>query len=279
MGLLDIVKAGVQGTAAARSGYLTGQEEEQDKTQKDKLTALGIDRQSRLAAIAEQRAAAEDERARAQADYYRHRATTDPVAPPHTITTGEGIMQWDAGSKTFKPTGFHAPERAGDAAAPRIQAREHRIAMGQEVADANRQISDATRELKDEQGPYGDDSPSRIATLRSQITDFTRGRDSTVAARKSPTFEAKARAAGPGVVPFDPVMPGTASGTASGGGTRVDVLRSAVSAGGSNPAQADYDAAAAKYKKAIGLGIDPASAQQAYDATVALIAKRHGQVK
>lgn len=38
-------------------------------------------------------------------------AKTAP-APPHTVTTKEGVMQWNAATGKFEPTGFHAVDRA-----------------------------------------------------------------------------------------------------------------------------------------------------------------------
>lgn len=49
-------------------------------------------------------------------------------------------------------------------------------------------------------------------------------------------------------------------------------------AAGNQQADADYAAAAKKYKAALDMGIDPVAAQKAYDATVALLAKKHGQL-
>lgn len=250
MGLLDILKATVQGTAAARTGYLAGEDEEQDKTRKDKLTALGIDRSSRLAAVAEQRAAADERRANAQADWYEKRDTTPKAAHIDPLSE-EGIQAAIAREAGIAP--IRAKNRAdGTAAAGRIEANQHRVAMQQQIANGTRQIGEVDRQIGEAQKATGfkpGERKSRLDALAQMRSEFQRPRDSTVAAVRSPTFEAKARAAGQGVVPFDPVMPGTASGTASGGGSRVAVLRSAV-AGSGNPAQDDYDAEAKLYQAA-----------------------------
>lgn len=38
-------------------------------------------------------------------------AKTPAPAPPHTVTTREGVMQWNPVTGKFEPTGFHAPDR------------------------------------------------------------------------------------------------------------------------------------------------------------------------
>lgn len=38
-------------------------------------------------------------------------AKTAAPAPPHTVTTREGVMQWNPATNKFEPTGFHAPDR------------------------------------------------------------------------------------------------------------------------------------------------------------------------
>jgi 2-keto-4-pentenoate hydratase/2-oxohepta-3-ene-1,7-dioic acid hydratase in catechol pathway len=67
------------------------------------------------------------------------------------------------------------------------------------------------------------------------------------------------------------VIPLQRRGMATGNGTPARANPAA--------AQADYEAEAAKVKKAVSLGIDEATARAAYDEGVKLIAKRHGQMR
>jgi hypothetical protein len=83
------------------------------------------------------------------------------------------------------------------------------------------------------------------------------------------------RAAATGVTA--PGAPAAAS-TAPAAPTAAVTPAPAPRAAGNPQADADYAAAAAKYKAALDMGIDPTAAQQAYDATVTLLAKKHRQI-
>lgn len=286
MSYLDVLKSVVQGGAAARTGYLTGQDQERDKVRQEARQDAAVKRQSRLdeiKAVLEQSQAAENS---AQAEWYRKRDTTPKAETPHFQAAEEGLLRWDPEQKKLVPTGFHPPERAAARGAARADAREARIeksdrlrAMGGEVADLGKQIGETTRQIGETENARGLKSverKSRIGELIQLRNEYQRTRDSTVAARRSPSFESTPGATVAGRVMFDPTLAAGATPAAKTAPSRVDQLRNATAA---NPAQGDYDAATAKYQKALSLGIDPASARAAYDATLKLIAQRHGQVK
>lgn len=259
MGLMDILRAGVKGTAAARAGYLAGAEEGKERTKRDALTAIGLTRQSRLDQIAAERAAAQARRDEAQAGYYERRDASRAEAP-HTLATDKGIMQWDTASRSFKPTGLKAPARASDAAAVRTEQRAARQQTKDAATGVERQIDNTRAELRDLGNDVGLDQrqlDSATTVKKSRLDSLTKVSDSLNAEVQRPGSGAKLSAA-----------PGSRMATLTGSTA--------------NPAQGMYDDAADAYRQALREAKTPAEKAQAkalYDRAVAAIARKHGQVK
>lgn len=264
MGLLDVLKAGVKGSAAARTGYLVGEEEGKETAKRDRLAAFGLKRQADRDDAADTRAAAAAARDRAQADYYERRDTV-PKTAPRTVNTDNGIMQWDAASGTYKPTGMRAPARASDAAALRTEQRAQRQQTKDAATGVERQIDNTRAELRDLANDVGLDQrqlDSATTVKKSRLDSLTKVSDSLNAEVQKPGSGAKLGAAAT---------------------SRIAKLRPAgPQAEGPNPAQAAYADAADAYKQALREATTPgerAAAKSLYDRAVARLARTHGQMK
>lgn len=190
MSLLDGVKAAVLGTAAARAGYLQGEDVGEEKQRRRKAEDEATERQSRLDQMKARLDAATMERERAQADYYRRRpapGTSTSTAAPKTITADEGIMRWDPDQKKFVPTGLHPPERATDRAAARTAAKEKQQGTKDALSGVQQQIANTRTEMHDAQSDMsiGDDElPSRLQGLRQRLDSLSGVSDSLNAVMK-----------------------------------------------------------------------------------------------
>lgn len=261
MSLLDVLRGGVKATAAARTGFLVGQDTEETTQRREGMQDAALKRQSRLDALAEQRAAAEEERNRAQAKWYRERPRTgaNPAnQPPHTVNSDEGIMQWDPVTRTFKSTGLHAPERASERAAARQEARDKRQGTKDALTGVERQISDTRAESKDALTDPAIDSDNALTTRLNELRQRT---DSLGHVRDSLAAEVKVPGSGAAAMP------------------KKAPVSLAPSPSAPNAASADYQRAADAYKQALKEGADPTEARALYNRAIGALARKHGQVK
>ena len=108
MALLDILRAAIPAVAAARGGYVQGQrQQEADVIARDEKRQAQA-RQSRLDQIKQALDQANANEANAHADAYRAPKPVSPVSP-HTLQTDKGILQWDATTGQWQPTGYRPP--------------------------------------------------------------------------------------------------------------------------------------------------------------------------
>jgi hypothetical protein len=157
MGVFDFLRAAIAPAAAARTGYVEGQELETDRKRTQAIQDAALKRQSVLDQLKASVDKSNIDRNNALADRYNRTPATqqrpstidtdqgimqwDPEtqsykatgfkAPtkttgsdtPHTINTDQGIMQWDPITKTYKPTGFKSPPKKGTGAGSSAQDR------------------------------------------------------------------------------------------------------------------------------------------------------------
>lgn len=178
MGLLDVLRAAVGPAAAARTGYLTGQEQGRDKRRKEQRDDAAIERQSRLDQMKAMLDQSNIDENRSQAEYNRRRPAAGSTTAPRTINTTEGILQWDAAQGKYVPTGHKAPIPASERNAPKREARESRLEQQGQLSGVNKQIDDTRADLRFEDTAPSDETGSRIGQLRTRLDSLTHVGDS-----------------------------------------------------------------------------------------------------
>lgn len=196
MGLLDVMRAALPAVAAARGGYSQGKRQREAEERAHEKEERAGARQSRM----DQMKARLDESAidenKAQAEYYRKRPASGASADrgPRTLTTDQGIMQWDAASGTFKPTGFKAkqprtPASQQPKAVAERAARQDREDRRAALGGVQNQITATRQDIKDvdEDPSITDDREleTRSRGLRTRLDSLTRVGDSLNAVIKS----------------------------------------------------------------------------------------------
>lgn len=274
--LSSILRAALPAAAAARTGYLAGEDAgrkereamarmESERAEAQRTAAAGAARQSRLDTMKER----VDESAIRENEAQAEKARREPAVgakPPKMLNTDQGFKQWDSATGSWKSTGMRAKSSGADARRAKSDDRADARARGESTRAAlggvGRQIDDTQNEMRGVSSDFTLDDTQikdRTTGLKSRLDSLTRVSDSL-----NTEVQKQSRPASGGSVPaaLRSALPSMTARTET-----------------SAAAKADSASAKEKYERAIKAGAPFAEAKAAYDASLARITKKHGRSK